>query len=318
MADTNGSFWLPPQSSTVAAASDSLFDFIYWLNVIFFVGITVATVYFVVRYRRKSDDQLATSKVAHNTVIEAAWTFIPLVLLVVCFAWGFRLFLHQSVAPGDALQIEVRAQQWSWGFAYGNGTQTLNELYVPAGRPVKMLISSKDVLHSFFVPDFRVKADAVPGRYTSVWFEAMEPGEHQIYCTEYCGTSHSGMLGTVKVLPADEFDKMYKQGMWPGQTGAGRDPVEWGAELFTSKTCNACHSVDGTRLVGPSLKGVFGKQEPITGGPAVAVDENYIRESIMDPNAKIVEGYPPAMPSFKGQLTDDQISALIAYIKSLK
>ncbi len=315
---SSGSFWMPEQGSTIAADVDTLFDFIYYLNVIFFVLITAATIYFVVKYKRKSDDQLASSNVGHNTALEAAWTFVPLVLVIICFVWGFRVFLDQSVAPANAIEVQVKAERWKWDFQYSNGSQTLNELFAPAGRPVKLVMSAKDVLHSFFVPEFRIKSDVVPNRYTSVWFEAKEPGDYQIYCTEYCGTGHSNMLATVKVLPADEFDKAMLKGEWPGQSGEGRDPVEWGKELYVSKTCNACHSVNGSRLVGPSFKGLFGRDAKFADGSTAKADENYIRESIMDPNAKIVEGYAPAMPSFAGQLSDGQTDALIAYIKSLK
>ncbi len=310
-----GGFWMPPQGSTVAGEVDQLFDFIYWVSVFFFVAITIATVYFVVKYKRRSDDQLATSQVGHNTLVEATWTFVPLVLVLVMFAWGFRTFLNLTVAPEGAYQVKVTGQKWSWNFTHPDGTVTTGDLHVPANRPVKLLLSSRDVIHSFYVPDFRIKQDAVPGRYTTAWFQAKAAGEHQVFCTEYCGKDHSAMLAKVLVLSEEEFDA----GKWKvSKPPEGMSVAEWGGQLYNKVGCKACHSVDGSKLVGPSFKGLYGRTEKITGQDPVQVDENYLRESIMDPQAKIVEGYAPAMPSYKGQLDDAKLDALIAYIKTLK
>lgn len=314
MASESGTFWLPPQASTFAGDVDAIFDFIYWLNIFFFVAITGAVVYFAVKYRRKSDDQLAVSQVGHNTLIESAWTFIPLVLVIVIFAWGFRVFLDQTVAPDDAFEINVTAKAYSWSYSYPSGEVTTN-LIVPDKRPIKLIMHSEDLLHSFFVPDFRVKSDVIPGRYTTVWFEAKEPGEHVVFCTEYCGAGHSGMLSKVIVLPQDEWDRKYEDGL---ESGGDRPPAEWGKELYTSAGCLACHSVDGTRLVGPSWKGLYGSERKLADGTTAKADENYLRESILQPMVKVVESYPPSMPSYQGQLSDKKIAALIAYIKTLK
>lgn len=312
--NASGSFWMPPQASTIAGDVDALFDFIYYLNVFFFVAITAAVIYFAVRYRRRSDEQLATSQVGHNTLIESAWTFIPLILVIVMFVWGFRVFLDQSVAPDDAYEVKVTASAYKWDFTYDTGAVSGGDLIVPAGRPIKLVMTSTDLLHSFFVPDFRIKSDVVPGRYTTVWFNAPQPGEHQVFCTEYCGVGHSGMLAKVTVLPPAEFEEKLQKDFIDGDI----PPAEMGKKLYTQSGCMACHSIDGTRLVGPTWKGLFGSERKLADGSTVKADENYLRESILQPMVKVVESYPPSMPSYQGQLKDIQIDGLIEYIKTLK
>lgn len=307
----DATLWMPPQASTVAEGVDDLYYGIYWICVFFFLLITVMVVYFVAKYRRKSDDQLATSQIAHSTKVEFIWTAVPTVLVIGIFVWGFNVFMDLHVAPVDAMEVKVTAQKWSWSFEYSNGDQTPGELFVPEGKPVKLLMQSRDVIHSFYIPAFRVKQDVVPGRYTTMWFEAKKAGDYQVFCTEYCGTSHSQMLATVKVLPVDEFNEKMEKGFGPN------DPVARGEKLY-SGYCKACHSVDGSKVVGPTFKGLFGREEKIQGQAAVTVDENYLRESILEPNAKIVEGYPAAMPSFKGQLKDEQIDDIITWMKTIK
>lgn len=310
-----GTFWLPPAKSTIAGDVDGLYDFILWLNIIFFVAITAATIYFVVKYKRRSNAQLALSQVGHNTMLEATWTFVPLVLCLVLFVWGFRLFLDLAVAPEGSYQVQVTAEKWKWTFTHPDGTVKVGELHAPAGQPVKLVMSSRDVLHSFFVPDFRIKQDVVPNRYSTVWFEAPEAGTSDILCTEYCGTSHSNMLAKVHVLSAEDWQK----GEWRKvELPEGMTPEQWGKQLFAKYTCNSCHSIDGSRLVGPTFKGNWGSQRNIQGAGPLAMDENYFRESVYDPQAKIVEGYAPAMPTFKGQIQDVELDALMAYVKSLK
>jgi cytochrome c oxidase subunit 2 len=316
MTSTNeaGSFWLPPQASTVAHEVDNLFDFILDINYIFFFLILGMVIVFVAKYRRSKTNELATSDLAHNTLLEALWTFVPLALCLVMFLMGFKTFMTLSVAPEGAMVINVEAQKWKWTFSYDDG-QVTDALYVPANRPVKLLMRSKDVLHSFFVPDFRIKSDVIPNRYTTVWFEALRPGKYTIYCTEYCGKDHSQMYNVVNVLSQEEFDKKKQDGFEGGQD---KDPVAWGTELFDKKGCKACHSLDGSRLVGPSFLGLFGREGKLATGESYKADEEYIRESVMNPMAKVVEGYAPAMPAFAGQINDKQMDALIAYIKTIK
>jgi len=215
----------------------------------------------------------------------------------------------------DVEEVKVTGQQWFWSFDYPEGATSVNELVVPVDRPIKLLMSSKDVIHSFFVPEFRIKMDVLPNRYTITWFEATNEGEYTLFCAEYCGKSHSDMIGTVKVVSDREYAEWIEAGATEGE---GLSPVEYGAQLYKSKACYTCHSVDGTPNVGPSFKGVYGHETELADGSSTIVDENYIRESILEPQAKVVSGFQPVMPTFQGILKDKQIEALIAYIKSLK
>lgn len=306
------SLWMPRQSSTGAAEVDFGFNFALWVNYIFFAIVVVAMLYFVWKYRRRKDNEIG-APTGHNTAIEIVWSVVPLAVLMGCFIIGFRGYLSLAVAPKDAYEIQVTAKKWSWTFAYPNGKISPGELHVPAGQPVRMVMSSVDVIHSFFVPEFRVKQDVVPGMYTSVWFEAHEPGEKVLFCTEFCGKDHSNMLATVVVHTPDDFQKWL-------EAGDNRPPAERGQALFAQYGCVACHTVDGTPKPGggPTLKGSFGKQVALTGGATVTSDENYLRESILVPAAKVVNGFPPIMPAFQGQMSDQQVNDLIAYIKTLQ
>jgi cytochrome c oxidase subunit 2 len=269
---------------------------------------------FVVKYRRRGKDELTTG-VAHNTTLEVLWTVIPTVLVMIIFVWGFKSYIKFYVAPKDAMEIKVTGQKWFWSFDYPQGANTVNELTVPVGKPVKLLLSSRDVLHSFYVPNFRIKMDVLPNRYTVAWFEATAVGDYQIFCTEYCGKGHSEMLAKVKVLGEREFATWLESSAGMGE---GMSLEEFGAQLYKSRACVTCHTLDGVKLVGPSFKGVFGREETMTDGKRFTVDENYIRESILDPRAHIVNGYDPVMPTYQGILKDRQIDALIAFIKTLK
>jgi cytochrome c oxidase subunit 2 len=306
---------LPPQASTVAGNVDALYHFIAALSTFFFVLIVLLTVAFVIRYRHRPGEKRALSQNQGSHALELAWSVIPGILLVVIFAWGFSTFVAQAVPPDPALDVRVTAQKWSWFFQYPRqGGLGSPELIVPVGQPVKLTMSSADVIHSFYVPAFRVKQDVLPNRYTVAWFEATQPGEYDVFCTEYCGTSHSGMLSKVKVLGDAEWKAWLDSG--GGMGGEGMDPAEWGGKLYVSLGCNACHSLDGTQVVGPSFKGKFGSHEALADGTSVLVDDNYVRESIVEPLAKVVAGFPPVMPTFAGRVTDAQMNALIDFIKS--
>ncbi len=312
---SGGTFWTPPQASSFAGDVDHVFYFILILCTIFFVGIMAAMVYFVVKYRRRSEGQ-RTSPLEGNRTIEIIWTAVPSVLLVIIYVWGTKVYLHEAVPPANAMEVRVNAQQWAWSFDYpAYGCAGASEMVVPQGKPVRLTITSQDVIHSFFVPAFRVKKDAVPNRYTVAWFQGDAPGDYDIYCTEYCGKDHSRMRATVKVVSPADFEEWAKGGCGTG--GGSLSPIAYGKKLFQQKACSGCHSLEGKRLVGPPLNGLFGKKEPMQDGSTVVVDENYIRESLMDPKAKIVKGYPPVMPTFKGQLNDQQVNALVDFIKSL-
>jgi len=312
--DTTSTLFMPPGSSTLAPDVDALFNFILYASIAFFAIVVIGMVWFVYRYRRRGKEEL-TPDISHNTKLELVWSIIPTILVIIVFLWGFKIFLRMSVVPKDALEIKVTGQQWFWSFDYDNGATSVGELVVPAGKPIKLLMSSKDVIHSFYIPDFRVKMDVLPNRYTVTWFNAPVPGEHNLFCAEYCGTSHSKMIGTVKVLPEREYDEWLESG---SSAGEGIPPEEYGAELYAKKACNTCHKVDGTRFTGPSFKGIFGEEQTMADGSKITVDENYIRESILEPQAKVVAGFQPVMPTYQGLLKDREIDALIAYIKSLK
>lgn len=307
-----GSFWLPKASSTLAAQVDSAFGWVYWNAVVFFVIIVTTLVVFVAKYKRRTENDV-TSSVSHNMRLEIVWTVIPTVIVIALFFAGLAGFVNGQIAPSNAYEIQVTAQKWSWTFTYPNGSVSPGVLVVPKDRPVKLILSSRDILHSFFVPEFRIKQDAVPSMYTSLWFEATEAKETAILCTEYCGTGHSAMLGTVKVVEQPAFQEWLDNGGDDGKT----PPAEAGKKIYSAQ-CSACHSVDGSRVVGPSFKGLFGRAEHVVGAGEVKVDENYIRESINVPGAKVVEGFANIMPPFKGVLNDKQIDQLVAYIKTLQ
>jgi cytochrome c oxidase subunit 2 len=313
----------------MAGRVDQLFLFLVGASGLITLGITLALLTFAIKYRRRPGN-LVARRVGGTVPIEIAWTLIPLGLAMVPFTWGAKLYLDLAKPPDDALEISVVARQWMWKVQHPDGQSEIDELHVPVGRPVKLTMISQDVIHSFFVPEFRVKADVLPGRYTTAWFEATRPGEYHLFCTEYCGTDHSRMIGRVVALPPAEFEAWLRGGSatvpageaspaptgeaLPTPTGAG-PPAQAGAgrELFEQYGCVACHETN----LAPSLAGVFGQPVRLTDGTTVTADENYLRESILNPSAKVVEGYQPIMPTFAGQLDDEQLLRLIAYIKSI-
>jgi len=310
---------LPPAKSTLAHQTDALFWFVHISSLVLTIGLISVLVYFVYKYRRKSDDEV-TPVITHNNKLEVTWSVIPLILVLVVFGWGYKVYMEQEVIPDDAYEVNVTAQKWMWQFKYKNGAQTNGELHVPADRPIKLVMSSKDVIHSFYVPDYRIKQDVVPGRYTELWFNAPEPGESIVFCTEYCGDGHSNMMAKVIVHKQGEFDDWLAEnaGGSGGSKPSDLAPAEWGKQLAQNNACMTCHSTDGSKMTGPTWKGLFGHEAKLKDGSTVEADENYIRESILQPQAKIVEGFQPVMPSFQGQLNDDQINAIIEYIKTLK
>lgn len=307
-----GTFWLPESASTVSGDVDSLYYLVTWISVVIFVLVVAAMVYFMVRYRRRSESQVGA--VTHESKwFEMSTIVVSTILVLIVFTWGFRVYLQLNISPPGAYEIQVTASQWKWDYTYPDGTVFAGDLHVPADKPVRLVMSSMDVLHSFFVPQFRVKQDVLPNRYSSVWFEATRADTFDVYCTEYCGNQHSGMLGKVIAHPQQEFED------WLASAGGGGlSPEEYGERLFGQNNCNTCHSIDGTRLVGPSMQGLFGSQRQLASGESVVADENYLLNSIVAPAAQVVEGYPPAMPPSYGSLPQDQLNALVAYIKSVQ
>lgn len=322
---------LPLQASDVAARWDTLYNFLVWLSVFFFVLVIGGMLVYAYKYKDRGQK---AKYITGSHALEAIFVTIPTVLLLVIFGWGWSVYRDMTQAPSDAMEIRVIGKQWLWQFQYDDGKTMIGDVYVPMNKPVKFVMTSQDVIHSFFVPNFRIKQDVVPGMYTSVWMEARMPGRHKIFCAEYCGTSHSGMLGDVVVLDDQQWAD-WKAGKKIGPVPvAGRELTQaeiekaaatttgsladQGKALFESKGCVACHSVDGTAKVGPTLKGLFGHKVELADGSTATADENYIRESIEKPNAKMVKGFQPVMPTFQGLLQETEMNALIAYIKSLK
>lgn len=306
---------MPKQASTVAGDVDALYYFIFWLSAIFFVGIVGAMLYFVFKYKKRGDDD-KTSPVHHSTKLEIWWSVIPTALLVVMFFWGFRTWMDMQVPPADALEVRVTARQWSWQFDYPREGIVNNKLVVPVDTPVKLIMSSDDVLHSLFVPVFRIKKDAVPGRYQVLWFEATETGVFDLYCTEYCGKDHSKMITRVEVMTKEKYQEWVDSGGL-GEAAKNMPMSEIGKIFFGRYGCNQCHSVDGTDNTGPTLQGLYGADESLSDGSTVKVDDDYLRESILMPAAKVVKGYQPKMPSFKGKIKEKQLTAILEYIKSI-
>lgn len=308
-----GGSFMPPQGTGIAGQVDNLYSFLLWSSLVSCFILIGGMIYFALKYKRKSDTE-KTPYISHNTFLEFLWSFIPLVFFLGFFAWGWWIYHEMRKMPDNALEVHVFGRQWSWEFAYKSGKSAGGEFYVPVNTPVKLIMTSRDVLHSFYIPSMRIKQDVIPGRYTALWFNADKLGDFQIFCAEYCGTTHSGMLAKMHVVPQADYDK------WIQETGEGMTLAQTGQKLFTDKGCVACHSVDGTTKVGPTWKGLFGVVgHEMDDGAKIAVDENYIRESILNPNAKVVKGFPKGvMPTFQGQLSEDQLNALIEFIKSLK
>ena len=313
--DTTGSIWMPPEHSTIAGDVDALFYFILYASIAMFIIVVGATAFFAVRYRRRSEKHGVTSGLDHNLKLEILWTAIPTVLVLIVFVWGFRTFLKMNVVPKDAYEIKVNGQKWFWSFDYPEGGNSVNELIVPVDRPIKLLMASKDVIHSFYIPNFRIKMDVLPNRYSITWFEAHTIGEYNLFCTEFCGKGHSEMIGKVKVVSKEDFEKYAEDLAFSGE---GMTMEDFGAKLYIQKACVTCHKIDGTNSTGPPWNNLYGKQEKLADGSSVVVDENYIRESILNPMAKVTQGYQPVMPTYQGILKDKQIDALVAFIKSLQ
>jgi cytochrome c oxidase subunit 2 len=300
----------PESASTMATRVDSLYFFLLAVTAFFSLLIAGLIVYFAVRYRRRSPREIG-QKIHTNYTLEITWTVVPLAITMVMFVWGAKIFFAMSRPPEETLNIYVVGKQWMWKFQHLDGQREINELHVPAGRDVKLVATSEDVIHDFFVPAFRVKADVIPGRYVTIWFNATKPGRYRLFCAEYCGTKHSGMTGEVVVMDAIEYQA------WLSGGTSQQSLAENGQSLFSDFACNTCHRSD-LKGRGPVLEGVFGTTVTLQSGQKVVADEAYVRESILSPAAKIVAGYQPIMPTFQGQVSEEQLLALVEYVKSLQ
>lgn len=300
----------PDQASTFAWQVDGLYFYLILISLVFTVGIVAGVVYFVVRYRET--EPFATPPEIHGSVpLELLWSFIPFVISMTIFLGGAIVYYNQFRIPKDTMEIYVVGKQWMWKFQHQTGQREINELHIPVGRKIELTMTTEDVLHDLFVPAFRTKADVIPGRYSHIWFEATTPGKYHMFCAEYCGLNHSGMGGYVYVMEKDEF------AAWLSGNVSGQTPVEAGKDLFENKLgCASCHA-GGPQQRGAKLEGIFGTDVKLVGGQTVKADDEYIRNSILNPPGQVVEGFQPIMPTFKGQVTEEQLNSLVAYIKSL-
>ncbi len=344
--------FMPLRASTIAPHIDAAFLFIFWVSLIFFVLIAGLMFAFIILYRRRRPDQEASSNVTHSTPLEIAWSVIPTILVCIMFWWGFKVFMDLRTVPENAMAIDVNAFKWGWSFRYPNGIES-DELHIPIGQPVVLTMSSQDVIHSCYIPAFRVKRDIVPGRYSKLWFQADREGTYPLFCAEYCGKSHSDMRTITVVHEPGGYEKWLEVAnplvalatLGEGDAKGARyqeyladpqafldkykddpelskivakleTPEQMGQKLFVKKSCVQCHSVDGAANTGPTWKGLFGATREFRDGGSAPADENYLRESILEPNKHIVKGFDAAMPRLP--LKDPEIDALIAYIRTLK
>jgi len=302
----------PEQASTVAPEVDALYAYLWAITILFSTAITFCIIYFAVRYRRRSPGEVPRPR--HGSMLlEVTWTVIPLLISMTIFVWAASIYFKVYRTPKEAMEVYVVGKQWMWKFQHQTGQREINELHVPLGARVKLTMTTEDVIHSLYVPAFRIKMDVVPGRYTQTWFEATKPGRFYLFCTEYCGTNHSGMGGYVEVMEPTEYQT------WLAGGAGAESAAAQGQKLFQDRGCASCHTVEqgGAPGRGPNLYGIFGKQQPLQNGQAVTVDESYVRESILNPQAKLAAGYQPLMPTYQGQLTEEQVLQLTAYIRSL-
>ncbi|HWS98074.1 MAG TPA: cytochrome c oxidase subunit II [Candidatus Methylomirabilis sp.] len=298
----------PEQASSMASQVDGLYLFLVSVSVFFTLLIFALVFVFAVKFRKS-----AHAKAEHiegSLPLELTWTLIPLGITMIFFAWGALIYFQEARPPRGAMEVYAVGKQWMWKFEHETGQREINALHVPVGRDVKMIMSSQDVIHSFYVPAFRIKQDVLPGRYTTTWFRPTKVGTYHLFCAEYCGTEHSGMIGEVVVMEATAYQA------WLANGGATASMSANGKELFSQLGCATCHRFD-TQGRGPNLVGIFGKPVQLNDGRTVMADENYIRESILNPQAKIVAGFQPIMPTFQGQVTEESLGALVSYVKSL-
>ena len=299
-------FW-PDSASTLSPWVDGLYIFLLLVSFAMTALIFVMVGVFAVKFRKRPG--VKAEQIEGSTLLELTWSIIPFGVMMIFFVWGALIFFKERTPPQNTAEVYVVAKQWMWKIEHMEGQREINELHVPVGRDIKLIMTSQDVIHSFYLPAFRIKQDVLPGRYTMEWFHATKPGTYHLFCAEYCGTQHSGMIGSIVVM--EDRDYM----AWMG--GGGNQPLAVsGQKLFSELGCITCHRSD-TQGRGPNLVGVFGKPVLLEDGRTVTADENYVRESILEPGAKVVKGFKPVMPTFQGQVSDEQLNALVAYVKSL-
>jgi cytochrome c oxidase subunit 2 len=320
---------IPEQASTMASQVDALTLFLTAITLFFTILIAVLIVAFMIRFRRRKPDERGAD-VHGSLALEIGWTVVPFIIVMSIFVWSASIYAKIKRPPANAVNVNVVGKQWMWKVQHMEGRREINQLHVPTGQAIKLTLTSEDVIHSFYVPAFRIKQDAVPGRYTEIWFEATKPGHYHLFCAEYCGTIHAGMIGEVIVMEPTEYQDWLETppavlaatagggaGGAAGGTGGGaqQTPADLGKALFTAKGCATCHAVAGG--LGPQLGGLIGKTVSFQDGSSTVADEGYVRDSILNPQARVVAGFPPVMPTFQGQLSEENLMDLIAYIKTL-
>jgi cytochrome c oxidase subunit 2 len=304
----NASALFPREASTIAPYADALYFFLLFITVIGLTLVGTLVFGFAIRYRKEKHP--VATQVEGSTLLEATWTIIPLALFLICFVWGALLYFRIYNPPTNAMNIYVVGKQWMWKAEHQGGQHEINALHVPIGRPVQLTMISQDVFHSFSVPDFRIKREVIPGRYSTVWFQATTPGTYHLFCTQYCGTNHSQMIGEVTAMTPDDFQK------WLQESTSGMSLAQNGERLFASMGCNACHTgTAGAR--GPNLAGVYGSKLQLTNGSEVLVNDAYLRDAILNPSEHVTSGYAPIMPTYQGQVSEDGLIDLVEYIKGL-
>lgn len=299
----------PEQASTMAGRVDALFFFVTGVTVFFTSLIAVVILCFAIRYRRRTERELP-QPIHGSTALEIFWSVVPLAIVMVIFFWGTSVYFAMARPPADAMEIYVVGKQWMWKLQHPDGQREINELHVPVGRSVKLIMTSEDVIHAFFIPEFRVKADVVPGRYSNIWFEATKPGRYNLFCAEYCGTGHSKMIGSVHAMEPAAYEE------WLNSRAEGSPALE-GRKLFLKLQCVTCHSATAQARA-PILEDLYRRSVQLKDGRSTIADENYLRESILSPGTKVVAGFEYIMPTFQGQVTEEQVLQLIAFIKSLR
>ena len=300
----------PESASTYSGDVDALYFYISGVTVFFTLLISLVIIFFVIKYRRRNPSEIPRP-IEGSTRLETLWSVIPLLIAMTIFVWGAKVYYTQYRPPKNAMEVYVVGKQWMWKFQHATGQREINELHVPVGRKIKLIMATEDVIHDVFVPAFRIKTDVVPGKYTTEWFEPTRPGRYHFFCAEYCGMNHSGMGGWVEVMEPTEFEN------WLSGNANQMSPAAAGQQMFESLGCASCHGANAEGGRGPALLGLFGSNVVLSNGPTLKADEAYLRESILNPQAKIVTGFGPIMPSFQGQVNEEQLLQLVAYVKSL-
>jgi cytochrome c oxidase subunit II len=299
----------PEAASTMADRVDGLYLFLVGLTAVMSILIAVLVFVFMIKYKRRDPNSIG-ARIHGGMILEITWSVIPLFIVMGIFVWSTNIFFALARPPAETMNIYVVGKQWMWKFQHLDGQREINELHVPVGRPVKMIMTSEDVIHDLYFPSFRVKADVIPGRYSHLWFEATKAGEYHLFCAEYCGTRHSGMIGRVVVMEPDDYQTWLRSGLQEGSLASA------GGKLFQDLACNTCHRPDAQGR-GPMLQNLYGKQVSLQSGETALVDEAYIRESILMPGAKVTAGFQPIMPTFQGLVSEEGLLQLIEYVKSL-